>query len=259
MAIIEDHHQLLMQEPGAPLLTFDGKLALAGVASQTERDVWFPSLGGARVRVKVPERWDFRSISAHALFEHRRGRPMGFQRHPRGSGLMQLLGEPDRVYPDNLVSIGGGTLAHYRLDYGSEAVGGFTLWQGRWSDVFTFDHDTFEEALAAFRRFLPHETSHGAVLERPRDWKLSEESATIDCGTLVLNVYKREEGTSPPWQGAEGVHVELYRGTGDEGSDERVLAVSPSAVAEVGRDTGHDAVTDSEVAEMAEGLDLVWD
>lgn len=250
-----DNRRSLMDEPGALRLTFEGKLALDGVKPQAERDVRFSSLGGASVRVKLPHSWEYQGHSAHVLFEHDRESPAGFQRAPRGAGLFQLLGEHERVHPDNIVSMGDGVLAHYLLDWGSEAVSGFTLWQGRWSDVYTADYEGFEEALAAFQRFAPQDARTGAVIERPTDWRLSEDGVTVDCVALVLNMHRRDEAMLAPWEGSRGEHVEMYR---VGGHDEGVLAVSPSAVALIGRGGGHEAVADDHVADIAQHLLVEW-
>lgn len=245
----------LLEAEGATRLTFDGRVALSVVNAHVERTLQFSTLAGARVRVEIPASWQAQSISSWTLLEHR-GVKLGFQRAPRGSSLIHLLPDADRVHADSIVHMRGGTLAHYALDWGPEAVAGFTLWQGRWSDVFTFDHPTFERGLEAFRRFPPRDTSTGAVLERSGGWSATRDEVTIDCGTLVLNLIRRDEGAVPPWPGARGSQVELYRLEEDHGY--RVLAASPSAVAMIGRDEGDDSVTDVELADMAHALVLDW-
>lgn len=254
MVSVAESDQSLMNLEGADRLTFGGQIALSGVTPHTERDIRLSTLAGARVQVRVPPSWEVRSVSAWTRFEHQ-GARLGFQRAPRGSSLLQLLVNADRVHPDTLVSMRGGTLAHYILDWGAESVAGFTLWQGPASDVFTFDHTTFDEAVDAFVRFSPRDGRRGAVLDQPRDCSLQNDEATIDCGSLVLNVVRRDANTVPPWPGAQGANVELYR---MEDFGGRVLAAGSSAVAIVGRDSDNGPVTDAEIGELSHGLLLDW-
>jgi hypothetical protein len=249
--------------PDVGRVTFNESIYVAWPTAYEKRSIRFPSLAGASLHIEVPDGHTVHNISASALFE-RRDMRAGFQRHPRGSSLIQLLPDIDRVSADSLVSTGGGLLAHYSLDWGPTAVAGFTLWQGPWSDVFTFDYVTFEEALDAFSRFAPRDTEAGAVLDPPAGWSLQRDNATVDCGDIAVELEARTEATAPQWPGLQAGDVELFHQA--DGSDDRisdvpsVLAVSRSAVASVSwvPRPGRSPKNDAEVVEFARGLRLAW-
>lgn len=259
----------VMDIEGVARLTFDGRVALAGVTPHPGRRVQFSTLTGALVEVSVPTGWQVSSVSTHILYNNRDAR-LGFQQGQRGSALFNVLADLNSVHPDTVVSMQAGTLAHYKLDRGPDAVAGFTLWQGQWSDVYTFDHEAFDQALAAFGLVAPRDTRRGAVLQPPGGWLVEKDEATVDCNDVVLDLRRREEGTVPPWSGAMGAHVELYR-MDEEGG--WVLAASPTAVAVISTvpqpgDTqalqSEDRIPvpkpleDNQIAALADGLDISW-
>jgi hypothetical protein len=257
-------YQPLMDVPGATRLTFNGRLSLTGVAPYREGDGWFPTLGGSWVRVALPVGWQVQSVSSTAEFERRewgvgvrRESGTGFQRGARGSSLIYLLPDVDRVHPDSLVKMRDGLFAYYRLDWDAGTTSSFSLWQGPYSDVYAWGLSSLERALEVFTRLVARDTPAGAMIERPHGWNLTTDEMFVDCGSLVLDMRKREEGMVPLWKGAPGTHVELYRAD-DSDHHQYLVVVSPSAFVEVSRNTGEGPVTDSEIAEIAAALEVEW-
>lgn len=236
-----------------------GALELRGVEEAPEHAVPYRTVSGARVRIGVPPGWT-RRLSSWGLFDTPEG-PLGFQQAPRGTSLFAILPQSHLVRLDRVVSVGGGVLAHYELDWGPESVSGFTVWQGPHSDVFTYDHGSFDAALRVFARCAVEDAASGARLTPPSSWTLREEELTMETGwpgaEVLLTATHRGSANPPGWAGARGRGgTQLYRM--DTGGT-RVLAVSDSVVADVDSVQEGTRLSGDHLAGLVGHLTLDWE
>jgi hypothetical protein len=234
-----------------------GALELRSVDDAPPAASPYRSVSGARVAIGVAPGWR-RRVSSWCLFDTPDG-PRGFQQAPRGTSLFALLPQSHLVRLDRYVSLAGGVLAHYHLDWGPESVSGFTVWQGMHSDVFTYDFTAFDPALATFAGCGPQDAPRGARLTPPLSWNLREEEVTVETGPadnpVLISAAHRSRANPPVWAGTLGRGAQFYR---LETGGQRILAVTDSAVAEIDTVAADTLLSGEHLVGLAEHLSLEW-
>ena len=95
------------------------------------------NLNGDTVSIGLPPGFELHSVSTFMLVESQEG-TYGFQSTTRGLALYSHAPEFG-LSLEGIVSMGGGSLAHYKLTDATDGDLFFTVWQGPHSDIFTSD------------------------------------------------------------------------------------------------------------------------
>lgn len=241
-------------EERVAMLQCEGAFELGGVASAPPRPLPYRTLSGSTVELTLPPGWQ-PSVSGWALFEGG-SRTLGFQHASRGTGLFNLIPQAHLMTLESVVTLRGGTLAHFRVELGQEATSGFTLWQGAHSDLFTFDHTTFDHALEAFASVGPTDSLEGVHLSVPAQLSLRRETLTVQTGKIIMTLMHSSATTPPIWEGWRGRWGSFYR---LENGGERVLAVTDTGVAAIESVDHHMALSSDDLGLLTEYLAVGWE
>jgi hypothetical protein len=189
-----------------------------------------------------------------------RGSSIGLERSPRGTALLNLLDIGDDVEPSDLIDLGGGLLAHYRLNSERLSPQTLTLWQGRYSDLYCWGIQDVSAAVHQFASLAISDFPDGAAIRPPPRWSIYRDFLHVDCDPWFVEVHGTEAGfRPPPWPGHVGSHVALYSfddsGNGDP-AHAGLYAFSDSAGAMIQKLDG--PIADAEVTSISRELSLTW-
>ena len=219
------------------------------------------NLNGDTVSIGLPPGFELYSVSTFMLVESQEG-TFGFQATSRGLALYSHAPEFG-VDLKGMVSLGGGSLAHYKLTDNTNGDIYFTLWQGPHHDLFTTDYVSLDEAVGVLSGFKITDEPAGVRLEpRPgrfRDHKVIEMSATIEFGDFVVTLEKKDPSGvgGPDWPGAKGEGGEFYSVHGDQPG---LLFVSDTALAKIEswRPDGRQTRLDNHLGDFLSHLRIDW-
>ncbi|MDX1468945.1 MAG: hypothetical protein R3258_06350 [Acidimicrobiia bacterium] len=194
-------------------------------------------------------------VTAHVIY--RSGDySFGFQAVVRGHGLYAIAPTGYDADLEAALVVQSGVFAHFTLNRQNDAVSGFTIWQGPFHDLLTFDHVIPETAAEAISQARPSDSSDGLVLSPSASWLTTSDVLTVDLEDFVLDVQPRSDGLLPSWTGTPGRFAEFYSVGADV--NDGVLAATETAVCVVQPASDRKVELSSYVAGLVDEFRADW-